>query len=80
MGNNNLHDLEPFPNEKAVNDLGKSESGGKTSSVLMVKEHLSPEEFAILTRTKAANRQGILDEMPPYSHDVLDQFKQMMRS
>ncbi|PIF06853.1 hypothetical protein [Candidatus Pantoea floridensis] len=44
-----------------------------------LSEHLTPEQLAILARIVSTNTQPILDEVPPFSQDVLEQFRQMHR-
>lgn len=79
MRNNNLQNLEPFSPDKLVKDLGKLELGGKASSLLLAAEHLPPEELAILARIAATNTPGVLDEVSPFSQDMLDEFWRMYR-
>lgn len=79
MRNNHQQDLEPFSPEKLVKDLGKPELGGKTSALLLASEHLPPEKLAMLARILANKSQPVLDEVKPFSQDVLDQFRQMYR-
>lgn len=79
MKNNNLQDIEPFSPEKLVKDLGKPELGGKKSPLTLTARHLSPEELAMIASILANKPQPVLDEMQPFSQDVLDQFRQMYR-
>lgn len=53
--------------------------GGKTSSLLLLSDHLPPEELAVLARIVATKTLGVIDEVPPFSQDVLDQLQQMHR-
>lgn len=78
MRNNHLQDLEPFSPEKLTKDL-KLELGGKTSALILAAEHLPSDELAMLARILANKSQPVLDEVQPFSQDVLDQFRQMYR-
>lgn len=79
MKKGHLQALDTFSPEKLVKDAEQPELGGKTSPLLLTAEHLLPEESAMLARILANKSQPFLDEVPSFSRDVLEQFRQMRR-